>query len=200
MTRQNRVTPEGEILAVQARGTLMGNRGCLHDGEGRLGVARWRTRAWITCRLSFRDRHRRVMTPGRYTELFFLDEATAYAAGHRPCAECRRADFLRFMEFWRACFGPADCAGDVDRALQAARVDRRRRKITFTAPGESLPDGTMIRSANGPALVRDGRLHAWFPGGYGEAMEVPPGAVEVLTPAPIVTLLRCGLQVSVGTD
>ena len=98
MPLQNRVTPGGEIIADPARGTLMGNRGILHDAGQRLGVARWRHPHWIYCRLSFKGRRRAVMAPGRYTELFFLDEASALAAGHRPCYECRREDFLRFLQ------------------------------------------------------------------------------------------------------
>jgi hypothetical protein len=95
MPRQNRVTPFGDIIATPDRGTLMGNRGVLHDGEGRIRRM-WQVKRWIVCVLEFRSRKRTVMTPGRYTELFFLDEATALAAGHRPCAECRHTCFLAF--------------------------------------------------------------------------------------------------------
>src|SRR5579884_3965447 len=95
MPRQNRVTPFGEIITTSERGTFMGNRGVLHDAEGRIGRA-WQVKRWLVCVLEFRGRHRMVMTPGRYTELFFLDEATALAAGHRPCFECRRQRFLDF--------------------------------------------------------------------------------------------------------
>ena len=95
MPRQNRVTPFGEIIATPERGTFMGNRGVLHDAEGRIRRA-WQVKRWIVCVLEFRGRKRTVMTPGPYTELFFLDEATALAAGHRPCAECRHARFLDF--------------------------------------------------------------------------------------------------------
>ena len=100
MPLQNRVTPFGEIVVSAARGTLMGNRGCLHDAERRLTGRRWTTRAWVTCALSFNGRRRQLMTPGFYTELFFLDEATALAAGHRPCAECRRSAYRAFKERW----------------------------------------------------------------------------------------------------
>jgi len=96
MPLQNRVTPFGEIIAIPACGTFMGNRRILHDGDKKLGSARWRTMAWITCALEFKERRRTVMGPGTYTELFFLDEAAACAAGHRTCAECRRSDFARF--------------------------------------------------------------------------------------------------------
>jgi len=109
MTLQNRVTPYGEIVAHHARGHCMGNRGgCFHDGARRLMPRRrWVGTAWLICRLQFKERHREVMSPGRYTELFFLDEATALAAGHRPCAECRRADFVRFAQLWAKAWGNA---------------------------------------------------------------------------------------------
>lgn len=100
MPLQNRVTPFGEIVASEARGTLMGNRGCLHDEHRNLGRRRWTTKSWVTCLLSFGGRRRELMRPGYYTELFFLDEATALAAGHRPCAECRREAFRRFVDGW----------------------------------------------------------------------------------------------------
>ena len=105
MPLQNRVSPLGEIVATAERGGLMGNRGILHDRDRRLGVSRWKHPHWVCCRLAFLGRHRPVMTPGRYTELFFLDEATALAAGHRPCAECRRADYTRFLDAWTAAHG-----------------------------------------------------------------------------------------------
>src|SRR6201998_3464626 len=100
MPRQNRVTPFGEIIATPERGTFMGNRGILHDELGHVKRA-WQVRRWLVCVLEFRGRKRTVMTPNRYTELFFLDEATALAAGHRPCAECRHARFLDFCHAWR---------------------------------------------------------------------------------------------------
>src|SRR5262249_9299885 len=105
MPRQNRVTPWGEIVAVAARGEVMGNRGCLVDDEGRLRRARWRSKAWIACKIHFRGYQRDVAPPGRWTALFFLDDAVALAAGHRPCAFCRRHDFVRFKETWARVHG-----------------------------------------------------------------------------------------------
>lgn len=152
--RQNRVAPTGEIVAAPYRGTFMGNRGILHDGAGRLGSARWRHRHWVCCLLRFRGRHRQVMAPNRYTELFFLDEAVALAAGHRPCAECRRADFNAF----RAAFGPDLSAPEIDAALHRARVDRgTRRQIRHEAPLGRLPDGGFILYEGAAHLVR-GRI------------------------------------------
>ena len=127
MPLQNRVTPRGDIVATPARGTLTGNRGILHDAGRQLGAARWRHHRWICCRLDFKGRRRAVMAPGRYTELFFLDEATALAAGHRPCWECRREAFQDFQSAWRCAFGGADDVGAaaMDRILHRARVAPR---------------------------------------------------------------------------
>jgi hypothetical protein len=135
MPLQNRVLPDGEIVAASARGLLMGNRGCLH-GQGReLGVTRWRSKLWIACVLDWRGRRRDPMTPGRWTALFFLDEATALAAGHRPCGYCRRADYTDFAEAWRLAAGLAarPSATDMNARLHAERTDRSRRKRTSSA-------------------------------------------------------------------
>jgi hypothetical protein len=193
MPRRNRVSPEGEILADPARGLLMGNRGRLHRADGSLGRALWTTRAWIACALAFRGRRRAIMAPGSYTELFFLDEATAYAAGHRPCAECRRADFLAFRTLWEDAFGPAR-APQIDAALHASRVGPDRTKAVFEADAGELPAGTMIRTATGPALLRDDAALPWTPAGYAAAGPRPEGRAIVLTPAPVVALYRAGLR------
>jgi len=193
MPQRNRVTPEGEIIADPARGALMGNRGRLHHADGTPRPSLWTTRAWIACALSFGDRRRRIMAPGSYTELFFLDEATAFAAGHRPCAECRRAEFRAFRALWEGKFGPARAPG-IDAALHAARVGRDRSKVTFDAATETLPDGTMIRTETGPALLLGRKALPWTPGGYGESRPRPAGMAAVLTPAPTVALFRAGLR------
>ena len=196
MTLQNRVTPTGEIIADPARGTLMGNRGILHDAQQRLGAARWRHPHWIFCQLAFKGRWRQVMAPRRYTELFFLDEATALAAGHRPCGECRRADFSRFQAAWRRAFGAHDAsAGAIDRALHQARVEpRSRRQIRVAARLDDLPDGAVVLLPNDPTpfLVRGELLHPWRPGGYGSPCTRRSGRVCVLTPAPTIAVLRAG--------
>jgi hypothetical protein len=193
MPRQNRVTPEGEIVADAARGSLMGNRGRLHRQDGTLGPSRWTTKAWIACALSFGSRHRTIMAPGSYTELFFLDEATAYAAGHRPCAECRRSAFGTFRDLWIANFGTAAATG-IDAVLHMARTRRDRTKVTFEAPVERLPHGTMVRTAAGPALLWNRVALLWTPSGYRTLLEPPAGPVVVLTPAPVVALFRAGLR------
>jgi hypothetical protein len=197
MPLQNRVTPGGEIIADPARGTLLGNRGILHDAQQRLDAARWRHPHWIYCRLAFKGRWRKVMAPHRYTELFFLDEATALAAGHRPCCECRREDFLRFQAAWRRAFGHGASAGAIDRALHQARVEpRSRRQIRFEAPLDDLPDGAFVLLPDGPSplLVQGDRLHPWHPGGYGLPRERGSGRVSVLTPAPTIAVLRAGYR------
>jgi len=194
MPLQNRVTPFGDIVAVAARGAWMGNRGVLH-GDGRtLARRRWTTRAWLTCRLDFNGRHRAVMTPHRYTELFFLDEATALAAGHRPCFECRRADFRRFRDAWVAAHGGDGRVGSIDTMLHAARVGPGRAKRTFDADARDLPDGTMVAHPHAPGaacLVHRGALRPWSFAGYGAPIPVA-GPVAVLTPAPAVAAIAAG--------
>jgi hypothetical protein len=198
MPRQNRVTPTGEIIAHAARGTLMGNRGILHDPARRLGAARWRHPHWICCRLDFKDRRREIMAPRRYTELFFLDEATALAAGHRPCCECRREDFRAFQAAWRRAFGPGSDASApaIDRALHAARVEpRSRRQARFEAALDDLPDGAfvLLRGEDAtPLLIRGTHLLPWRPVGYGSPRARAVATCLVLTPRPTVDVLHAG--------
>jgi hypothetical protein len=199
MPRQNRVTPFGEIVAIPERGTLTGNRGVLHDDAGRVRRA-WRLRRWILCLLEFKGRKRAVMTPGRWTELFFLDEATGLAAGHRPCAECRRERFLAFRSAWaegnREPAGSLPTAGEMDDRLHAARIDEYGVKVRFTADLDELPDGVFVMLEDDEAaayLLWRGELLAWSPGGYRDRLPRPAGVrVSVLTPAPTITAIRAG--------
>jgi hypothetical protein len=205
MPLQNRVTPEGEIIATPHRGLMLGNRGgCFHLPDKTLGARRWASRQWIACVLEFRGRQRELMQPNRYTELFFLDEATALAAGHRPCFECRRADADRFAELWTHSFGGSDDrarAPAMDDQLHAERVDRHRRKITFRARRADIPSGAFIRYAGErsgarPYLVVGHSLLAWDAAGY-SALVLPSAIceeVEVLTPASIVAVLSAGYR------
>jgi hypothetical protein len=198
MPLQNRVTPDGRIVTHPARGLLMGNRGCLHDATGRI-VRPWATKLWIACRLEFAGRRRPLIQPGRYTELFFLDEAVALAAGHRPCAECRRADYDRFLGFWCAATGESrPRAQDLDATLDGARVDRRaKRQVTHEAELAGLPDGSFVRLAGveAPLLVLGDTVRPYDPAGYGPPIERPAGArVTVLTPRPVVAVLRAGYR------
>jgi hypothetical protein len=190
MVRQNRVWPTGEIGADPARGLFMGNRGCLHDAEGRLGAARWRHCNWITCALSFKGRKRSLMSPGKYTELFFLDEAVACAAGHRPCAECRRPVWLAFQAVWSGVFGPMKAA-EIDRSLHAARLEDRRQR-RHSALARDLPDGTMVLIDQAAHLVLAAHALPWQADGYSAACPLPEGQVTVLTPAPMVAVMRAG--------
>jgi hypothetical protein len=194
--RQNRVAPTGEIIRHPARGLFMGNRGCLHDANGVLGRSHWKSTLWIICRLEFKGRRRPLMSPGRYTELFFLDEAVALAAGHRPCGECRRDEYRRFIASWAAGNGTAEPDRKaMDAALHAARVDpRTRTQIVHRAPCDSLPDGVFIRFGERqlPHLVLGDSLIRFEDYSYREAVGRPEGLVEVLTPAPTIGALRGG--------
>jgi hypothetical protein len=194
---QNRVTPEGEIIAHSAYGTLMGNRGGqLHDNKKRLTNRRWASKAWISCVLVFEGRRSSIMAPGHYTQLFFLDEATALAAGHRPCALCRRADFNRFMDIWRDINGLAERpkVEDVDDVLHGQRVTRDREKVVEQTVLGDLPPGTMFRGPEGPLLITQGEPLLWTPDCYVRAISVPDryDLVDVLTPVAIVRLLQAG--------
>lgn len=199
MTLQNRVLPTGEIVAVAGRGLFTGNRGILHGPGRQLGVARWRHPHWIICALAFKGRRREVMAPGRWTELFFLDEAVALAAGHRPCAECRRERFLAFQSAWAEACGTHPSAPQMDAALHGARVlPRTRRQIRHDAPWASLPDGAFVWSDDAAWLVLGDRLCRYSPQGYDATASRPgSGLAEVLTPAPTVSVLRAGYRAQV---
>jgi hypothetical protein len=197
--RQNRVTPFGELIATPARGTLMGNRGCLHNAEQRIRRA-FVGKRWIICVLQFKGRRRPIMVPGRYTELFFLDEATALAAGHRPCVECQRARYLVFREHWiaaRAAAAPAPSVDDIDTVLHAERLDATRGKRTYVERLSRLPGGVMVVGGDGqPYLVHAGALRPWSPEGYGAPRRLAAGAeVRVLTPCSLVDTIAHGYAV-----
>jgi hypothetical protein len=194
MALRNRVTPLGELVATPARGLVYGNRGCLHDARGEVRRA-FVGRRWIACRLEFRGRHRHpIVQPGRYTALFFLDEATALAAGHRPCAECRRADYERFTAFWREPY-PADVGADaIDLRLHGERLvaGTRERRLHESALA-GLPDGSFVLLEGVPHLVLGDALLPYSPAGYG-----PPrpraGGPPVVTPPSLVALLASGWE------
>jgi hypothetical protein len=198
---QNRVTPFGDLIATPARGTFMGNRGRLHEPGHRV-VRRVASgyRAWVTCLLEFRGRHRTVMAPNRYTELFFLDEATALAAGHRPCGECRRADFQRFKATWLRAnrdrgLGADTLIGAIDRELHQDRLGTDGRARTYLAELASLPDGVFVVLPDRaePLLVWRGRLAPWSPRGYGASRPTPrDGRVTVLTPRSTTATIAAG--------
>jgi len=200
MPRQNRVTPFGNIIATPERGTFMGNRGVLHDPAGHVGRA-WQVKRWLVCVLEFRGRKRQVMTPSRYTELFFLDEATALAAGHRPCAECRHTCFIAFCNAWGKAHpskngSPRPTANMIDDRLHAERQTPDRSKRFLMSNLDKLPDGVFITVTTGGEeayLVWGGRLLLWTPGGYGKTRRRPKGEeVKVLTPKSTVATIRAG--------
>jgi hypothetical protein len=202
MPRRNRVTPFGEIIACPERGTFMGNRGILHDERGDVRRA-WQVRRWLICVLEFRGRHRTIMAPNRYTELFFLDEATALAAGHRPCFECRRARFLAFRAAWaKGNYTGSDPgttrAAAIDDRLHDERLGSDRSKRTYRADLDELPDGVFI-APDGPVgdafLVQGHSLFAWSPSGYRGPLPRPRGiVVSTLTPRSTVHAIQAGYK------
>jgi len=196
MPLQNRVDPWGRIFRSSARGTMMGNRGpAIHDDQQRI-VRQFRGSRWLACVLEFKGRRRKVMSPGLYTELFFLDEAVALAAGHRPCAECRRERFNAFRKAWP--FGRSLSAPEIDAELHHARVDSEGRKVTYKARLDTLPDGCFVEMDDSSYLVRGDALLLWSPEGYAGKRERAGGAmVMVLTPQPTVACIRAGYAPSV---
>ena len=194
MSLQNRVTPLGELIADPARGLVYGNRGCLHDELGRIR-RQYNGKRWIACRLEFKGWLRRpLLQPGRFTELFFLDEATAFAAGHRPCALCRRGDYDRLGALWRELHPEQTGADAIDGQLHLERLsaDGRERRLPVVAL-DLLPDGAFIMWDGEPALVLGAYLRAWRAAGYGERGARPGGAyVPLITPPSLVEVLRSG--------
>ena len=202
MPHQNRVIPFGELIATSARGTFMGNRsGVLHNDQRELTDRRWINNRWIICLLEFKGRERRIMKPNHYTELFFLDEATALAAGHRPCGECRREDFNRFKSAWvkgnpQYGFTEKIRIGEIDRILQEERVMRNRNKVTYDDQLGNLPDGTFVTLLGKPeaaCLIWKGELKVWSQVGYVDSSQYSSDLmVTVLTPESSVNALRAG--------
>ncbi|HEX6520554.1 MAG TPA: hypothetical protein VF070_11175 [Streptosporangiaceae bacterium] len=203
--RRNRVTPYGELIAVADRGMFWGNRGALIDDDGEL--ARYsRGKAWMICVLSYKGIRRVQWSPRRLTELYFLDEATALAAGHRPCGECRYRDYQEFKRCWGSVFGSVPRVQDIDGRLHADRLlDGLRRdrfgsasvRRTFAAPASSLPAGTMVSLDGGTWLVHGDELLRWTPGGYRErrpVSSVPGAGITVITPRATVSVLAAGYR------
>ena len=193
---QNRVTPYGSIVALPGRGLLMGNRGVLHDDYRQI-VRQTQVKRWIACLTEFRERHREVMTPKSYTELFFLDEATAFAAGHRPCAECRNTDYKRFRSLWEARFGRVGSIDAVDAVLHEERLDGRTKR-TWRADVATLPDGAYVSIDGIARIVWGGELVAWSDAAYTDRAARPLHRdVDVLTPPSIVAMFDAGYRPSV---
>ena len=186
MPLQNRVTPLGDLIADPARGLVYWNRGCLHDEHGRIR-RRYQVKRWIACRLEFKGWHREpLMQPGRFTELFFLDEATALAAGHRACALCRRADYNRLTAIWGELHPGQEGADAIDSQLHGERLGTR-----VTARLDALPDGTFVLDEGQACLVFGRDLLRWTPAGYVEHRRRPARAdAQVITPPSLVAVLE----------
>lgn len=194
---QNRVDPFGQIHAVKARGGFMGNRGgCFHGPDKRLRPRRWASRQWICCVLSFKERRREVMSPGLYTELFFLDEATALAAGHRPCFECRRDEAVAFRNAFATGLGLAETplVRAMDDFVHEARIAAITRNERALASARDLPVGAMFaRAAEAFLIVEDG-ARRWSFEGYAPREALPADAVMLLTPRPYLAALKAGYR------
>jgi hypothetical protein len=193
---QNRVDPFGNFIVTRARGSWMGNRGVIH--KDKQITSAFRHKAWITCVLEFKGRKRTVMTPGRWTELFFMDEATAFAAGHRPCFECRRSDALRFKSCWikgnpQYAFTMETSINQIDEVIHRERIDRGKKKVMHQRAPADVPEGTFVLMNNDPHMVSKGKLHRWTPLGYEESVAMPDvSTFTVLTPHSIVNAFCAG--------
>jgi hypothetical protein len=195
---QNRVDPIGQLIRSSARGAWMGNRGLIHNEHQQI-IRPFRLKAWITCLLEFKDRHREVMTPNLYTELFFLDEATAFSAGHRPCAECRRTDFNRFKAAWVRSnplymYHIKTPIGEIDEILHRERMSPNGSKSTCREMLGGLPEGSFLEYNGEPYIIsHPNRVTGWTPFGYSDSFKLPPATeVNVLTPKSIVNCFRSG--------
>jgi hypothetical protein len=196
MPLQNRVTPTGDIIATSHRGIFTGNRGIIHDPATKtLLKKRWSTQAWITCLCEFRGWRRQVMGGRSWTELFFLDEATAFAAGHRPCFFCRRDDANRFRAAWEQGNGVAKIlARDMDAVLHRERLDRSKKRLhPLSMPLNELPDGAMVQAGDDSYLIARGRAVRWSPAGYREAERAFENAM-LLTPPSTLRALGAGYR------
>ena len=188
MPWRNRVNPFGEIEAVAERGSLLGNRGCLINRRREL-VRQWQLERWICCRLAFKGRRHPVMTPGLWTELFFLDEATAFAAGHRPCCECRRADAQRFLRLWND--------ANIKQLKRFPLLDRELHVERLGATHQlTLANGVLVADRSQPLLYWEGRFHPWTYAGYQPPRE-PDGPLRQLTPASIARTFLAGYTPSI---
>jgi len=195
MPLQNRVTPTGDIVASEHRGIFTGNRGIIHDPATKtLLNKRWSTPAWITCLCEFRGWRRKVMSRQSWTELFFLDEATAFAAGHRPCFFCRRDDARRFRSCWEQGNGVRGLSAKaMDAVLHAERLDRGKKRLhQLPMPLHDLPDGAMVQANGESYLVTGGETLRWSFAGYGRADVAGPAML--LTPPSTIRAFRAGYR------
>jgi hypothetical protein len=197
MPLQNRVTPSGEIIATAHRGLFTGNRGIIHDPDTKTLLSkRWAGRAWLVCVCEFRGRRREVMGGRSWTELFFLDEATAFAAGHRPCFFCRRDDAFRFRAAWEEGNGVKNLrAAEIDATLHRERLSSGKKRLhALPMPLDELPDGAMLQDGAEGYLIVKGRALLWSPAGYREADKVMLRDAMLLTPPSTLRALRAGYR------
>ncbi len=196
MPLQNRVNPKGELKAVGSRGQFLGNRGIIHNDIKEI-ISTHKIKGWVTCRLEFKGRKRELMAKGRYTELFFLDEATAFSAGHRPCAECRRERYNEFKEKWMEANNhllPIDSKkiSDIDKIIHQDRIDKKQ-KVVFEETMDALPDGTMIQINSLEYIIWNGKIFKWSFEGYEKThIDITSDPVAVLTPKSYVKMFKKG--------
>jgi len=207
---QNRVDPYGNIIKTPARGAWMGNRGIIHDKNNEI-VRPFQNKTWLTCRTEFKNRKLKVMAPNTYTKLFFIDEATAFAAGHRPCALCRKDDFQLFKKLWIKAnpqynLNENSPIGEIDKILHTERLAGTGSKITHTGQLDELPDGVIVSYEDQPLLWKSGYLYPWTPEGYqqpitpanateiGSTHHTPPCPLIILTPASIIRTFKAGYK------
>jgi len=199
---QNRVTPFGDVVAIAQRGLFIGNRGIIHDPATKTLLGRrWTTKAWLVCVLDYKGRHREVMGGRSWTELFFLDEAVALAAGHRPCFFCRRAAAEAFRTAWgKAKGGKAPLAPEMDAVLREERLDRGRKRV-YAIPGPiaELPDGTVIAAVGEAYTIVQGRSFRWSEQGYQVERQIPL-ADGLLTPPSTLLAIRAGYRPALHPD
>ena len=201
MPLKNRVNPFGQFLAVDSRGDWLGNRGILHNYPNKEIVSKWKHKPWVTCNLQFNGWKREVFGQNTYSELFFLDEATALSAGHRPCATCRRQRYNEFKSVWCKANVTSPSESElpikqIDDQLHTERAIRGGGKVTFQMKFKDVPDGTFIGEDENSYLFWNSKLHLWSPDGYKEHSELPEGEniVTVLTPTSIVKMYTLGFK------
>jgi len=207
---QNRVDPYGNIIKTPTRGVWMGNRGIIHNKNNEI-VRPFQNKTWLTCRTEFKNRKLKVMAPNTYTKLFFIDEATAFAAGHRPCAYCRKEDYQLFKKLWIKANPQYNLkenspVAEIDKILHTERIAGTGSATTLTGSLNELPDGVIISYENQPLLWKSGQLYPWTPEGYqqpiihtnateiGSTHHTPPDPITILTPASIIRMFKAGYQ------
>ncbi len=201
MPLQNRVSPNGEIKSVKSRGEFLGNRGIIHNEQKEI-IAPFKIKGWVTCRLEFKGRKRELMAKGRYTELFFLDEATAFSAGHRPCAECRRTRYNEFKTKWLEANqnllpDTSTSITNIDKIIHQDRIDKKQ-KVTYQDKMNLLPKGTMIQIDSIEYIIWNKEVFKWTFEGYEPThINITDKNVIVLTPKSYVEMFKKGFIPSV---